>query len=189
MSRSNESRHRVRTSQTRVRTLLFGTKRSDARRLLALAVLSAVVIALSIKLTRVSYTPTGPTDGDPIALYSTSYDALIDAFVATARGTAPSPLFVGAPIGLWCLAVYCGYTRRGVVPTIALVAGPIFGLCITRVGTPMLVATPNTPGLGVGSTPLREALLFAVAAIGLCGVPVAVLGFGFGAGCRRAMAS
>jgi len=142
-------------------TLLFGRRTAVSIILVGLA---AIVAAL--------------TAG--VVTATTGYPPLERWLAETWTGTDPqAAVFVGGTL-LLGLAAASAVVEGGLVPTTTLVAAPLFGVAITRYGT---VVTTHY-GEYVVSLPEALAFAFAVAAVG--GVTVGVVGYGVGAGLRRA---
>lgn len=76
-------------------------------------------------------------------------------------------------------AIGSTYSNSGLLPTAGLVMGPIFGLFINRVGTPVLVMAPHELGLSYAPTPLSDAIWGLESAFFL-GVSITILGFTIG---------
>jgi len=112
---------------------------------------------------------------------TTGYPPLERWLVDTWTGTDPrAAVFVGSVL-LVGLAAASAAANGGLLPTVTLVAGPLFGAAVTRYGT---VVTTSF-GERVVSLPDAVAFAFAVAAVG--GVTTGVVGYGLGAGVRRAV--
>jgi hypothetical protein len=101
----------------------------------------------------------------------------------TWTGTNPEPLvFLGAA-GLLALAVASAAANAGLVPTAALVAGPVYGVAFARYGT------REVDPFGPNVVSLPEAAAFAAFVALLVAIPVAVVGFAIGSAVRRDLAS
>ncbi|WP_251344111.1 hypothetical protein [Haloplanus halophilus] len=112
---------------------------------------------------------------------TTGYPPLEGWLAGTWDGTDPQAVvFVGGAL-LLALAAASAALNAGFLPTTLLVAGPLFGLGLTRYGT--VVSTRY--GQHVVSLPEALAFAFAVAAVGAGTLGVA--GYVLGAGCRRAV--
>jgi hypothetical protein len=111
---------------------------------------------------------------------TTGYPPLERWVVETWTGTAPrAAVFVGVAL-LVGLAAASAAVEGGLLPTTVLVAGPLFGVAVTRYGSTVTTHF----GERVVSLPDALAFAFGVAAVG--GVAVGVVGYGVGAACRRA---
>jgi len=111
---------------------------------------------------------------------TTGYPPLERWLVETWTGTDPrAAVFVGGAL-LIGLAAASALVEGGLIPATVLVAAPLFGVAITRYGT---VITTRF-GEDVVSLPEALAFAFAVAAVG--SVAAGVVGYGMGAGLRRA---
>jgi len=112
---------------------------------------------------------------------ATGYPPLERWVVGTWTGTDPrAAVFVGAAV-LVGLAAASAAVNGGLLPTTVLVAAPLFGVAVTRYGT----VVTTSYGDRIVSLPEALAFAFGVAAVG--GVAVGVVGYGVGAGLRRAV--
>lgn len=145
-----------------IRTVLLGRRSAVAVALVGLGVVLAAVTAGGVAAT-------------------TGYPPLEQWLGETWDGTNPhAVVFVGGAL-LLALAAGSAAFDGGLLPTTMLVAGPLFGLGLTRYGT--VVSTSY--GQHVVSLPEALAFAFAVAAVG--GSTVGVAGYTLGAGLRRAV--
>lgn len=111
---------------------------------------------------------------------TTGYPPLERWLVETWTGTDPQAVvFMGVAL-LVGLAAASAAVEGGLVPTTGLVAAPLFGVAVTRYGT----VTTTRFGEHVVSLPDAVAFALSVAAVG--GVSIGVVGYGLGAGLRRA---
>jgi hypothetical protein len=100
--------------------------------------------------------------------------------IGTWTGTDPRTVVLVWFGLLAAAATLSGALNDGLVPTAVLVAGPLFGLAVTRYGT----------GAGAGRVvSLPEAVGVAVAVAAVAGLPLALAGLLLGAGLRRAVAA
>jgi hypothetical protein len=142
-------------------TLLFGRRAAGAVLLAGVAPVVAVLTAGVVAAT-------------------TGYPPLERWLVGTWTGTDPhAAVFAGAALFVG-LAATSAAVEGGLLPTTALVAGPLFGVAVTRYGT-----TVST-GVGERVVSLPDALAFAFGVAAVGGVTVGVVGYGIGAALRRA---
>lgn len=107
---------------------------------------------------------------------TTGYPPLERWLVGTWTGTDPrAAVFVGCAL-LVGLAAASGAAKGGLLPAAVLTAGPLFGAAVTRYGT----------RFGERVVSLPEALAFALGVAAVGGVAAGVVGYGLGAGLRRA---
>ncbi|WP_435066515.1 hypothetical protein [Haloplanus sp. C73] len=145
-----------------VRTFLFGRR----------AAASVLVAALGVVLAGATAWGVASTTG---------YPPLERWLGETWSGTEPHAIvFLGAGL-LVALAAASAASNAGLLPTAALVAGPLFGVGLTRYGT--VVST----GYGQYVVSLPEAVAFASAVAAVGGAAVTVVGYAVGAGLRRAV--
>jgi hypothetical protein len=111
---------------------------------------------------------------------TTGYPPLEAWLAGTWNGTNPHGVVFAGVTLLVTLAAASAAVNAGLFPTTTLVAGPLFGLGLTRYGT--VVST----GYGQHVVSLPEALAFASAVAAVGGVTFGVAGYVLGAGCRRA---
>ena len=138
---------------------------------------------MTVAVTAIQYTPTGPTSGGSIALSSASYTQLVASFIATYTDGHTHPLFILAPIVLFIGATVSSYLNSGFLPTSGLVLGPIFGFFVNRVGN------PTVPGLAPTPLPLTDGIVFALTGAFLYGIPISIIGFTVGTGLRQVIDS
>jgi hypothetical protein len=111
---------------------------------------------------------------------TTGYPPLERWVVETWTGTDPrATVFVGGAL-LVGLAAASAVVEGGLLPTTVLVAGPLFGVAVTRYGTTV------TTRFGEQVVSLPDALAFALAVAAVGGVAVGVVGYGIGTALRRA---
>jgi|GEM_PF-2865746 len=144
-----------------VTTLLFGRR----------AAVSIILVGLAPALAALAAGVVATTTG---------YPPLERWLVDTWTGTDPrAAVFAGGAL-LLGLAAASGAVEGGLIPTSVLVAAPLFGVAVTRYGT--TVSTHFGPRV----VSLPEAVAFALGVAAVGGVTAAVVGYGVGAGCRRA---
>ncbi|RRJ31858.1 hypothetical protein [Halocatena pleomorpha] len=143
--------------------------------------MSTVAVAAIVAVTTVRYTPTGPTDGGSIVLRSPSYIQLWDWFAATFNGNHIHQIFVIGAVVLLLGATVSAYLNSGLLPTAVLVMGPIFGLFVNRIGTPVPVIDPHEPGLSYAPMTLLDAIVWGGESALFLGLPITILGFTAGA--------
>jgi hypothetical protein len=112
---------------------------------------------------------------------TTGYPPLEAWLAETWNGTNPHAVVFAGGALLVTLAATSAAVNAGLFPTTTLVAGPLFGLGLTRYGT--VVST----GYGQHVVSLPEALAFASAVAAVGGATFGVAGYVLGAGCRRAV--
>jgi hypothetical protein len=107
------------------------------------------------------------------------FETLLRWAEGTWYGTDPNAVVFISVAVLLALAAVSTAVNSGLVPTFALVAGPVFGAAVTRYGTTVERGT----GTAVVSLPeaVGVATLFAVAV----GLPLALAGFVLGVAARR----
>jgi len=111
---------------------------------------------------------------------TTGYPPLERWLIETWTGTDPrAAVFLGGAL-LVGLATASAAANAGLLPTVILTAGPLFGSAVTRYGT--VVATR----FGERIVSLPDALAFAAGVAAVGGVAVGVVGYGLGAGVRHA---
>lgn len=143
-----------------VATLLFGRRAAVSVVLVGLAPVLALLTAWAVAAT-------------------TGYPVLERWVVGTWTGTDPhAAVFVGGAL-LVGLAATSAAANAGLLPTLLLSAGPLFGAAVTRYGT----AVTTHAGERVVSLPDAMAFAFGVAAAG--GVLVGAVGYGLGVLVRR----
>lgn len=157
-------------------TLLVGRRRSLSIKITSIALVSTFVVMTIVIMTQLRYTPTGLNGGKSIVLYSSSYTQLENHLVSTYTGTRLYPLFVVGPLVLTFAAATSSYLNRGLFPSAALVAGPIFGLFIGKFGTPAIMASSRT-GITDAPMSLPHAIVFALTGMFLYGIPIILVGF------------
>jgi hypothetical protein len=145
-----------------VRTFLFGRR----------AAVSVLVATLGVVLA-------GATAWGVASI--TGYPPLERWLGETWTGTDPHAVVFLATFLLVALAAASAASNAGLLPTAALVAGPLFGVGLTRYGT--VVST----GYGQYVVSLPEAVAFAAAVAAIGGAAVTVVGYAVGAGLRRAV--
>lgn len=112
---------------------------------------------------------------------TTGYPPLQRWLVETWTGTDPRVVvFVGGAL-LVGLAAASAAANAGLLPTVVLVAGPLFGVAITRYGTVV------DRGFGPRAVSLPDATAFALGVAAVGGVTAGLVGYGLGAGLRRAV--
>ena len=146
---------------TRVVHGLFGRRASVSIALLALAAVLAVGSAQHVFAT-------------------VGYGTIESWAYGTWTGTNPEPLAFLAVAGLLALAVASAAANAGLVPTTALVAGPVYGVAFTRYGT-----SETFSRFGPDVVSLPEAAAFAAFVAVAVAVPIALVGFAVGVGLRR----
>ncbi|NHN41138.1 hypothetical protein G9C85_05745 [Halorubellus sp. JP-L1] len=149
---------------TRVRHGVFGRRTTVSVALIALAFALAVAAAQHVAAT-------------------VGYGTVGSWVHGTWTGTNPEPLLFLGVAALLALATASAAGNSGLVPTVVLVAGPVYGVAFARYGTR---ETLSRYGPEVVSLP--EAAAFAAFVAIAVAVPVAVLGFGLGSGVRHALA-
>jgi hypothetical protein len=107
------------------------------------------------------------------------FETLLRWAEGTWNGTDPNAVVFVSVAVLLALAAVSAAVNSGLVPTFALVAGPVFGAAVTRYGTTVERGT----GTAIVSLPeaVGVATLFAVAV----GLPLALAGFVLGVAARR----
>ena len=112
---------------------------------------------------------------------TTGYPPLERWLVETWTGTDPrTVVFVGGVL-LVGLAAASAAANAGLLPTVVLVAGPLFGVAMTRYGTVV------DRGFGPRVVSLPDATAFAVGVAVVGGVTAGLVGYGLGASLRRAV--
>lgn len=101
----------------------------------------------------------------------------------TWTGTNPEPLVFLGVAALLALAVASAAANAGLVPTTALVAGPVYGVAFARYGT------HEVDRFGPDVVSLPEAAAFAAFVALIVAIPIAVVGFAVGRAVRRDLAS
>ncbi|MFB6107748.1 MAG: hypothetical protein ABEJ82_02760 [Haloplanus sp.] len=146
-----------------VTTLLLGRRRAVSVALVGLGVLAAFVTAWWVAAT-------------------TGYPPLERWVAGTWSGRHPHGV-VFAGVGLLLgVAALSAAANAGLFPTTTLVAGPLFGVALTRYGT--VVADPI---VGRHAVSAPDAVAFAGAVAFGAGIPLAVAGYFLGSAGRRAV--
>lgn len=159
------------------RWLVFGRHSKVSAWLWFVSLVSTIVIAGTVALTTIRYTPTGPVAGRRIVLHSPSYTQLWEWFSFPFDGNTLHPIYVVGAIVLLVGAAVSAYLNGGLLPTAGLVMGPIFGLFVNRIGTPMLVKAPTEPGFSYTPMPLFDAIVWGVESALFLGIPIVIVGF------------
>lgn len=145
-----------------VREILFGRSAAVSIATVVLASVLAVATALW----------TGATVGA---------DQFAEWTVSTWTGESSHEIVFLTAAALVVLGAAVAAFNSGLIPTFVLVASPLFGVGLARLGTESVVAgTTHTVSLG-------EAAADATGAAVVIGIPLAVAGFLLGVGIRRTM--
>ncbi|WP_251329975.1 hypothetical protein [Haloplanus pelagicus] len=115
-----------------------------------------------------------------VASATVGYPPLQRWLVGTWTGSDPrAVVFLGVAL-LVGLAAASAATNAGLLPTTLLAAAPLFGMAMTRYGAVV------TTGYGQYTVSLPDAVAFALAVAVVGGISTALVGYGLGAGLRRA---
>ncbi len=183
-SKTNES-GRIKSFLASKRAILLGHTPRVSAWIYSVALVSTVAVAAIVAVATVRYTPTGPTVDGSIVLQSPSYIQLWDRFTATFSGNRIYQIFVIGAVVLLLGAIVSTYLNSGLLPTAALVMGPIFGLFVNRIGTPVPVIDPHEPGLSYAPMTLPDAIAWGLESALFLGIPITILGFTTGTIFRR----
>ncbi|RMB13613.1 hypothetical protein ATH50_2052 [Haloplanus aerogenes] len=136
---------------------------------------------LSVSVVLVALAPLLATLTAGVIASTTGYPPLERWLVETWTGTDPrTVVFVGGVL-LVGLAAASAAANAGLLPTVVLVAGPLFGVAMTRYGTVV------DRGFGPRVVSLPDATAFAVGVAVVGGVTAGLVGYGLGASLRRAV--